>query len=210
MILREWDIYRKNRDYLFSEAEHKVKEAAREEVPSLSITAAEDDEDVPDLLLTAVAALVDLDEMSEDAAAGIVASYMKGNVIVRDMYERFIELGNTDEFLQQLKLISSVEEQFTSPRAVAFPTPSKYDAKCESSEDSYNALKQAMHLLKTEEKFGPLEVSALRLASVRRDTFLSHALRYFKETGDYETFRQDLMYVAAKVISETDASMECA
>ena len=91
---------------------------------------------------------------------------MKGNVIVRDMYERFIELGNNDELLQQLKLISSVEEQFTIPRAVAFPNPSIYDAKCESSEDSYNALKQAMHLLKTEEKFGPLEVSEFTVARI--------------------------------------------
>eukprot|EP00956_Cyclotella_meneghiniana_P021468 scaffold39184_cov22-Cyclotella_meneghiniana.AAC.1 len=125
MIKREWVIYCKNKDHSFNESDI-------EEVTSST----EGDGDVPNILLTAMAALVDRDKISEDRAAILIASAMRGNVDVKKVYDNFMKHGNCDEFLRDLETVVS-DEQFTSSRALAAPTPTKscvppgFDAKKE-------------------------------------------------------------------------------
>lgn len=171
-----------------------------------------DQRDVPDLLLTAVAALVDLGGMTEDAAAAIVASYSKGNIRLRDIYENYMKVGNTEFFLEQLKN-ASVDKQFVSSCPLASPTPMMFEddqvllefdaAVSESKEYVRNVFRNALESIQLGDYFGALEVSALRLAAVRKDAFLSNALRHYVETKDNKTFFRDLKYVAKKIICET-------
>eukprot|EP00804_Cyclotella_cryptica_P011421 CCRYP_016373-RD/>CCRYP_016373-RD protein AED:0.41 eAED:0.41 QI:0/0.5/0/1/1/1/3/0/754 len=215
MILREWNIYCHNRDRFFVPTDMKDFDSTQETIDSGFD--AKDQAEVPDLLLTAVAALVDLEEITEDEAAAIVALYMKGNVRLRDIYENFIKNGDTEDFLHQLK-IASFDKQFMSSRAFASPTPTKFNddqallefdaAISKSKEHMYNVFRNALESIKLGDNFDALEVSALRLATVRRDAFLSNALRYYIETKDNNTFFRDLKYVAEKIIYETDASLE--
>lgn len=128
------------------------------------------------------------------------------------MYEHYIEHGDTDGFLAELKIIAS-DDQFVSSRALAPVTPSKHRASpgldgaaASKSQDAATAFKEALEIIK--ESFGPLEVSALKLASVRRDVYLSNALTFYAETKDIETFKKDLLYVARNIIHETEISMD--
>ena len=54
--------------------------------------------------MTAVACLVDNNDLSEDAAAGILASYAKGNQLLRDVYDHFIDFGDVYDFLDMVSL----------------------------------------------------------------------------------------------------------
>ena len=210
MLQREWAIYCKNRDHFFNESEI-------EEVTSTGSTAAGGDKRavVPDILLTAVAALVDLDKISEDRAAVLIASVMRGNVLVKEVYDNFMKHGNCDEFLEDLETIAS-DEQFTSSRALATSTPAKSrvpppgfnasDANVEETK-AYVTFKEALEVIKQDDQFGSLEIAALRLASVKKDVFLANALSYYVETKDYSTFIQDLLYVARKVIYQVELTM---
>ncbi|EED95156.1 predicted protein [Thalassiosira pseudonana CCMP1335] len=213
MLLREFGIYCKNRERLYKpfdelEEQFKEKNATAEvvEYPDALVKLASigsDDtveEDIPDLLLTAVAALVDLEEMGEDSATAIVASYMKGNVLLRDIYDRFVEHGDTEEFLFMLKTIASTD-QFDSIRSDQPPLIEEEPSIATlSTVDTFR--------IKEDTSFGALEIAALRLASARKDEFLADALAVYTETRDYEGFKNDLMAIVAKVIFETDATLE--
>ena len=164
-------------------------------------------------MLTAVAALVDLDKISEDRAAVLIASVMRGNVLVKEVYDNFMKHGNSDEFLEDLETIAS-DEQFTSSRALATSTPAKsrvpppgFNARDAEENKAYVTFKEALEVIKQDDQFGSLEIAALRLASVKKDVFLANALSYYVETKDYSTFIQDLLYVARKVIYEMELTM---
>jgi hypothetical protein len=205
MIRREWEIYCKNQEKFFeTSAAESISEAG-----SASVGAAEYQE-APELLLTAVAALVDMGEMEEDNAAVLIASYMRGNYLLRDIFNHYVEHGNTDGFLAELNLLAS-DDQFISSRALASPTRKKYKVPSSftpaDSEEASAAFKEALEMIKSDSDFGSLEVSALRLASVRKDVFLTNALAHYIETKDFETFKRDLLYVAKKVVHETEVSM---
>ena len=206
MITREWEIYQKNRDRFYAPKDVPVAETSDADSHQY--------ERVPDLLVTAVAALVDLDEMSEDTAAALVASTMRGNALVLKSYDTYMEKGDTDQFLKELKMIAS-DEQFASSRSFASPAPSKFlrledgsDTNSNDKEEAQNAFKEALEIIKMDNQFGPLEITALRLAAVRKDVFLSNALQFYVETRDYETLVRDLSYVASKTIHETEIGME--
>ena len=130
MILREWDIFCKNKDCRLSNEVvegnsgviHKFSSENETGVfKSLSSSAFDtslnefsitEDCGVPDLLITAVTALVDLQEISDDAAAAILASYQKGNQLLHDVYKHFVDFGNTDEFLSMVSLKVSQSAAF--------------------------------------------------------------------------------------------------
>jgi hypothetical protein len=133
-----------------------------------------DYEEVPDLLLTAVAALVDLGELKEDTAASMIASAMKGNVLVKGAFETYMEDGDTEEFLKQLKFIAC-DDQFASCRAFASPSgrvPPGFEAAA-AADDAANVIKdsfrEALEMIKLDDRFGTLEleISALKLAAVQ-------------------------------------------
>jgi hypothetical protein len=201
MILREWEIYCKNQEKFF---QTPVEE-------ELSGTASIEDaeyQEAPDLLVTAVAALVEMGDVSEDNAAVLVASYMRGNYLLREIFDHYVEHGNEEGFLAELKLIAS-DDQFISSRALASPTPKKFKVPSDftKSEEASTVFKEALELIKSDDAFGSLEIYALRLASVRKDAFLTNALAYYIETKDFETFKRDLSYVAKRVVHETEISM---
>lgn len=210
MILREWNIYCHNRGHFCLPTNMNESDSTEED--SIAGFDTKDQRDVPDLLLTAVAALVDLGGMTEDAAAAIVASYSKGNIRLRDIYENYMKVGNTEFFLEQLKN-ASVDKQFVSSCPLASPTPMMFEddqvllefdaAVSESKEYVRNVFRNALESIQLGDYFGALEVSALRLAAVRKDAFLSNALRHYVETKDNKTFFRDLKYVAKKIICET-------
>ena len=56
----------------------------------------------PEVFLTAVAALVDLEDICEESAVAIIASYQNGNILLREVYQNFIECGDAEEFLNMV------------------------------------------------------------------------------------------------------------
>eukprot|EP00579_Thalassiosira_antarctica_P012061 CAMPEP_0201925474 /NCGR_PEP_ID=MMETSP0903-20130614/14724_1 /ASSEMBLY_ACC=CAM_ASM_000552 /TAXON_ID=420261 /ORGANISM="Thalassiosira antarctica, Strain CCMP982" /LENGTH=738 /DNA_ID=CAMNT_0048463161 /DNA_START=55 /DNA_END=2269 /DNA_ORIENTATION=- len=169
MLLREWDIFCRNkafREEISDDA--SVPYAVPAEPPSTVISLQADvvtddkasvgysDGDFPDVLLTAVACLVDQQELSEDAAAAILASWSDGgNQLLRDIYDHFIEFGGVDDFLDMLKVVA--DEDYTS-RMVATAAVNVN----KSAEDAFR------NVLKNMRAFGQVEIAALRLASVRK------------------------------------------
>jgi hypothetical protein len=146
MIRREWEIYCKNQEKFFeTSAADSTSESA-----SPSVGAAEYQE-APELLLTAVAALVDMGEMEEEDAAVLIASYMRGNYLLRDIFNHYVEHGNTDGFLAELNLLAS-DDQFISSRALASPTRKKYKVPSSftpaDSEEASATFKEALNIIK--------------------------------------------------------------
>jgi len=109
MLQREWDIYVRNSAFRKEEIDCPVDfENSRTIIESSLVPAsgeAEDDGEFPDCLLTAVACLVDQNELSEDAAASLLASFAKGNELLRDVYDHFIEFGGVDDFIDMVRLL---------------------------------------------------------------------------------------------------------
>lgn len=210
-ILREWEVYQRNHEHFFANvnalaAERSTASDASDVSPVLG-----EYEEVPDLLLTAVAALVDLGELKEDTAAAMIASAMKGNVLVKGAFETYMEDGDTEEFLQQLKFIAC-DDQFASCRAFASPSgpcvPPGFEADAAAANVIKDSFREALEIIKLDDRFGTLEISALKLAAVRGDKFMANALSYFLESQDFETFTRDLLYVANRIIYETELAME--
>jgi hypothetical protein len=119
MLLREYDIYCRNSD--FRDVEEKPDDATTftvaaepsstnklQQLESSFVKASDvyeyEEGEFPDVLMTAVACLVDNNDLSEDAAAGILASYAKGNQLLRDVYDHFIDFGDVDDFLDMVSL----------------------------------------------------------------------------------------------------------
>ena len=97
VLLREYDIFVRNAAFREEEATAEVNAADVFE---------DEDGDYPDCLLTAVAMLVENDQLTEDAAAGLMASYAKATAtgqLLRDAYDHFIEFGNTEDFIDMVR-----------------------------------------------------------------------------------------------------------
>ena len=79
---------------IVSEEVTSVDEPSKSLVESSLCKASPEDEDnnkdFPDCLLTAVACLVDQEELTEDTAAAILASYAGGHSLLHDIYDHFI------------------------------------------------------------------------------------------------------------------------
>ena len=121
MLLREWDIFCRNKAFRGEISDDvSVPYAVLVEPPSTVISLQPDIDadaktsdgyeggDFPDVLLTAVACLVDQQELSEDAAAALLASWSgsgKRRQLLRDIYDHFIEFGGVDDFLDMVSLL---------------------------------------------------------------------------------------------------------
>ena len=115
MLLREYGIYDSNKLFRAemesgnisiqplksSSSSNSVVESAL--CKASDDIAMDDGKDFPDCLLTAVACLVDQQELSEDAAAALLASYSQGNELVVNIYDHFIEFGGVDDFLSMVR-----------------------------------------------------------------------------------------------------------
>ena len=119
MLFREYSIYERNRAFreelssIVSEEVTSVDEPSESLVESSLRKASPEDEDnnkdFPDCLLTAVACLVDQEELTEDTAAAILASYAGGHSLLHDIYDHFIEFGGVDDFLSMVsKCVSCI------------------------------------------------------------------------------------------------------
>ena len=57
-------------------------------------------------LTTACSCLTELNDVTANEAAAILASYAKGNQVVADVYETYMQDGDTDTFLSMLRVIA--------------------------------------------------------------------------------------------------------
>jgi len=109
MLLREWDIFCRNkafREEVFDNASPQYTAPVMpHESSSVKATGGYKDGDFPDGLLTAVACLVDQQEISEDSAAALLAKYAQGNRMLSDVYDNFIEFGGVDDFLDMVSVM---------------------------------------------------------------------------------------------------------
>lgn len=123
MQFREYKIYDRNSTFREEQATIRAEQAKykaiQDAAPVISSSSeaalckasddiVDDNKDFPDCLLTAVACLVDQNEISEDTAAVILASYSHGNSLVHDIYDHFIEFGGVDDFLSSKLIVSEV------------------------------------------------------------------------------------------------------
>ena len=101
VLLREYQIFLRN--FAF----RKEDEAVREKLAEASLAKASDDVsedgDYPDCLLTAVACLAEAGQLTEAEAASLISSYAKGNQLLKDCYDHFIEFGDTDDFFDMVR-----------------------------------------------------------------------------------------------------------
>lgn len=118
MLRREFDIYTRNSAFCTDEEDSfffGVPTTAEVE-PSSSMFEStlveatndakkDDEEEFPDILLTAVACLADNGDLEEDEGAALLASYSKGNVLLQDALDFFIEFGGVDDFLEIVSCI---------------------------------------------------------------------------------------------------------
>ena len=119
VLQREFDIYTRNSAFRTDDEEDSFfldVPATAEVEPSSSMfestlveatnEAKKDaDEEFPDILLTAVACLADNGDLEEDEGAALLASYSKGNVLLQDALDFFIEFGGVDDFLEIVSCI---------------------------------------------------------------------------------------------------------
>jgi len=111
MLTREWEIYTTNsvrEEELVEDAGliKQVKEPCYEVADHTTLAMLDAHKDsstkstnyreIPDTLLTACTLLIDRNEISEDSAATLVASYAKGGALVSGVQDYYIESGNTD------------------------------------------------------------------------------------------------------------------
>lgn len=93
VLIREWNIYCRNNTFREEGANTPPKELQIEPSPCA---------DVPDCLLTAIACLVDEGELANDKAVALVASYLKGDQLLNEIYDHFIEFGDVDDFMMMV------------------------------------------------------------------------------------------------------------
>ena len=192
MIEREWSIYCKNNqivpksdaasvaeDYLEEELEEKLKE----DVASVEPDAKTKNKDIPEVLTTACSCLAELNDVTANEAAAILSSYAKGNQVVSDVYETYMQDGDTDTFLSMLRVIA--------------PTLAEHE-----EEDSKQLLRDAFKHFVEDESFRAVDLAALRLASVRKDKLLVSSLLDFKNDDDVDALKENLLIVAANAIAE--------
>mmetsp|Transcript_15228 Transcript_15228/g.33217 ORF Transcript_15228/g.33217 Transcript_15228/m.33217 type:complete len:309 (-) Transcript_15228:505-1431(-) len=113
MLLREWDIFCRNKAFKEGIFDAVPAAAGREmDGPNTALESSLAKNfdirggEFPDVLLTAIAYLVDQQELAEYSAATLLASYAKGNRFLRDAYDHFIDFGGVDDFLDVVRLHS--------------------------------------------------------------------------------------------------------
>ena len=100
-----------------------------------------------------------------------------------DVYETYIQDGDTDTFLSMLRVIA--------------PTLAEHE-----EEDSKQLLRDAFKHFVEDESFRAVDLAALRLASVRKDKLLVSSLLGFKNDDDVDALKENLLLVAANTIAE--------
>jgi hypothetical protein len=219
MILREWNIYCRN---------NTVREEDCISSPKLVQQETSECAEVPNCLLTAVACLVDEDEMANDEAVALIASYLQGDQLLHEVYGHFIEFGNVDDFLMmvsspvlvaratdylkgvnsfnlyfrdisfQLKVIASTEK-VNDDSARTGTVVSAEDASADVGSDFWPVLEE----MKRDNQFGQVEIAALRLATAMKDPRLTQVLADYRSNCiDKETFKRFILDVADGVIEE--------
>jgi hypothetical protein len=218
MLFREWDIYCGNKAFLSEEKESfRVDSDDTSLHPELS-NPAEKVCDFPRCLLTAVGCLVEQEEMTEDAAAKILVSYAEGDHLVHDVYGHFIQFGGVDDFL---RMVSTIRFKYLNRCSLVDPHPSfvplqlKLFASTEGDQlaistggGTENPFRSALAEMKEDGELNPIQIAALRLTSLRKDSKLTRALAdYSNNLTDKTFFKQSVLDVARCVIqevSETD------
>ena len=183
MIEREWSIYCKNNQIVPKSDATSVAEELKEDVESVEHGAKDMIKDIPEVLTTACSCLAELNDVTANEAAAILSSYAKGNQVVSDVYETYMQDGDTDTFLSMLRVIA--------------PTLAEHE-----EEDSKQLLREAFKHFVEDESFRAVDLAALRLASVRKDKLLVSSLLDFKNDDDVDALKENLLLVAANTIAE--------
>ena len=92
MIEREWSIYCKNNQVVPKADTTSVAEDSEEELKTVvehkgMVEVEGKDKEIPEVLTTACSCLTELNDVTANEAAAILASYAKGNQVVADVYE---------------------------------------------------------------------------------------------------------------------------
>ena len=186
MIEREWSIYCKNNQIVPKADTTSVAEESEEELKTVvehkGVVEVEGKE-IPEVLTTACSCLTELNDVTANEAAAILASYAKGNQVVADVYETYMQDGDTDTFLSMLRVIA--------------PTLAEHE-----EEDSKQLLREAFQHFVEDESFRAVDLAALRLAAVRKDKLLISSLLDFKNDDDVDALKANLLTVAADTIVE--------
>lgn len=116
----------------------------------------------------------------------------------------------------QLKVIASTLDQFGSPRNSASTLPptivsdiraSEEVLEVESEEEDASAENTFRAVIQTM-NFSPVQISALRLAAVRKDSELSSALEDYRDgVMSNPFFKFTLLGVAERITVETEATL---
>ena len=194
MIEREWSIYRKNNHVVpksdtisvadDSEDEPKLEEVeVKQELKTVEHKGNGNGKDIPEVLTTACSCLAELQDVTPNEAAAILASYAKGSQVVADVYETYMQDGDTDTFLSMLRVIA--------------PTLAEHE-----EENSKQFLREAFKHFAEDESFRAVDLAALRLASVRKDKLLASSLLDFKNDDDIDALKENLLIVAANTIAD--------
>ena len=187
MIEREWSIYCKNNQIVpksdATSVAEELDEELKEDVESVEPEAKDKNKDIPEVLTTACSCLAELNDVTANEAAAILSSYAKGNQVVSDVYETYMQDGDTDTFLSMLRVIA--------------PTLAEHE-----EEDSKQLLRDAFKHFVEDESFRAVDLAALRLASVRKDKLLVSSLLDFKNDDDVDALKENLLLVAANTIAE--------
>jgi len=186
MIEREWSIYCKNNQIVSKADTTSVAEELEEELKTVvehkGMVEVEGKE-IPEVLTTACSCLTELNDVTANEAAAILASYAKGNQVVADVYETYMQDGDTDTFLSMLRVIA--------------PTLAEHE-----EEDSKQLLREAFQYFVEDESFRAVDLAALRLAAVRKDKLLISSLLDFKNDDDVDALKANLLTLAADTTVE--------
>ena len=187
MFEREWSIYCKNNQIVpksdATSVAEELEEELKEDVVSVEHEAKDMIKDIPEVLTTACSCLAELNDVTANEAAAILSSYAKGNQVVSDVFETYMQDGDTDTFLSMLRVIA--------------PTLAEHE-----EEDSKQLLREAFKHFVEDESFRAVDLAALRLASVRKDKLLVSSLLDFKNDDDVDALKENLLLVAANTIAE--------
>ena len=179
MIKREWSIYCTNNQIVLKSDVATVDEELEEEPMAVE----NKDKTIPEVLSTAATCLAEMNDVTSNEADAILASYAKGNQVVSDVYETYMQDGDTDTFLSMLRVLA--------------PTLAEYE-----EEDSKQLLRDAFEYFVEDESFRAVDLAALRLAAVRKDKLLVSSLLDFKNDDDVDALKVNLLTVAANMITE--------
>lgn len=202
MLRREWDIFCCNKSFQKEISgnisdQHPAESLETVSEPSYKSSDNCAGEHSPNIIRTAMAYLVDSNDISEEKAATVITSFIKGNQLLRDICDHFINFGDVDDFLNMMR------------QAVAAVTEAPgtcQDAAAVLSNVTKNTDNAFQNFLKENIPFlGQLEIAALHLAGVRKDPELAQALTDFRDgKTDSTLFYNSILNVVKKIVQEVD------